>query len=149
MCILLNYSCKVYIHHYPTWNRFQSNIVNKPLAEKERFYRDKISQFVNEHIFQRNQSPPNGVEEDYVKNYVLCYIYLTYAILQLKDTAAEAHGDRHLINQKWLLSIFRSLNSFSKYSIKMFVSIAQMEALLTPRMSEESKWGLNNNSRLK
>ena len=80
------------------------------------------------------------MEEDYIKNYALCYIYLTYTILQLKDTAAEAGGDRNLINQKWLLSIFRSLNSFSKYSIEMFVSIAQTEDLLTPRMSEDFKW---------
>ena len=48
------------VSDYPTQNGFQSNIVHKTLAEKESFYRDKISQFVNEYIFQRNQSPPNG-----------------------------------------------------------------------------------------
>ena len=55
------------VSDYPTQNGFQSNIVHKPLAQRESFYRDKISQFGNEYIFHRNQSPPNGVEEDYVK----------------------------------------------------------------------------------
>ena len=57
--------------------------------------------------------------------------------MQLIDTTKEADGDRNLINQKMLLIIFRSLNSFSKYAIEMFVSIAQIEYLLTPRLSEE------------
>lgn len=55
----------------------------------------------------------------------------------MKDTAKEGDGDRNLINQKLLLSIFRSLGAYSKYAIEMFVSIAQVEYLLTPRLSEE------------
>ena len=47
--------------------------------------------------------------------------------MQLIDTIKEADGDRNLINQKNLLIIFRSLKSFSKYAIEMFVSIAQIE----------------------
>ena len=47
--------------------------------------------------------------------------------MQLIDTTKEVDGDRNLINQKILLIIFRSLNSFSKYAIEMFVSIAQIE----------------------
>ena len=57
--------------------------------------------------------------------------------MQLIDTTKEADGDRNLINQKVLLMIFRSLNSFGKYSIEMFVLVAQIECLLTPRLSEE------------
>ena len=34
------------VNDYPTQNGFQSNIVHKPVAGKERFYRDKLSQFV-------------------------------------------------------------------------------------------------------
>ena len=33
-----------------------------------------------------------------MKNYALCTIYLTLIMLQLKDTTAEADGDRNLIN---------------------------------------------------
>ena len=32
------------------------------------------------------------------------------------------------------------MNSFSKYVVEMFVSIAQIECLLTPRLSEEFRW---------
>ena len=71
----------------------------------------------------------------------MCYIFLTILILQLKDTAAEADGERNLINQKLLLSVFKSVGAYSKYAIEMFVSIAQIECMLTPRMSEEFKWG--------
>lgn len=69
------------------------------------------------------------------------YNILIILILQIKDTAREADGDRNLINQKFLLSVFKSLGSYSKYAIEMFVSIAQIECLLTPRLSQEFKWG--------
>lgn len=59
--------------------------------------------------------------------------------MQLIETSKEGDGDRNLINQMILLIIFRSLNTFSKYAIEMFVSIAQVECLLTPRLSEEQK----------
>jgi hypothetical protein len=59
----------------------------------------------------------------------------------MKDTAREGDGERNLINQKFLLSVFKSLGSYSKYAIEMFVSIAQIECLLTPRLSQQFKWG--------
>ena len=74
-------------------------------------------------------------------NYSLCMIFLTVLLLQLKDTAAEADGERNLINQKFLLSIFKSMASFSRYQMEMFVSIAQFECLLTPQLAEQLKWG--------
>ena len=40
----------------------------------------------------------------------------------MKDTAQEGDGERNLINQKILLSVFKSLGAFSKYTIEMFVS---------------------------
>ena len=58
----------------------------------------------------------------------------------MKDTAQEADGERNLINQKLLLSIFKSLGAYSKYAIEMFVSIAHIECLLTPRLAQEFKW---------
>ena len=33
------------------------------------------------------------------------------------------------------------MGPYSKYAIEMFISIAQIEFLLTPRLSEEFKWG--------
>lgn len=33
------------------------------------------------------------------------------------------------------------MGAYSKYALEMFVSIAQIECLLTPRQSEEFKWG--------
>lgn len=74
-------------------------------------------------------------------NYGLCFIFLTILLLQMKDTAAEADGERMLINQKLLLSVFNSMGDYSKYAIEMFVSIAQIECMLTQRLSEEFKWG--------
>lgn len=58
----------------------------------------------------------------------------------MKDTAKEGDGDRNLVNQKLLLSIFKSLGLYSKYALEMFVSIAQVESLLTPRLAEQQKW---------
>ena len=76
-----------------------------------------------------------------MKNYALCFSYLSSFFVQLIDTTKEADGDRNLINQKILLIIFRFLNSYSKYAIEMFVSFAQIECLLTSRLSKEFRWG--------
>ena len=74
-------------------------------------------------------------------NYGLCFIFLTIFLLQMKDSAAEADGERNLINQKLLLSVFKSMGTYSKYAIEMFISIAQIGCMLTPRLAEEFKWG--------
>ena len=63
----------------------------------------------------------------------------------MKGTTAEGDGNRNLINQKLLLSIFKSLGQYSKYAIEMFNSIAQMEVMLTSRQAEEFKWGFFTN----
>ena len=60
--------------------------------------------------------------------------------MQMKDTAAKGDGNRNLINQKLLLSVFKSMGAYSKYTIEMFVSMAQIKCLLTPRLSEQFKW---------
>ena len=78
---------------------------------------------------------------DFVKNYALCFSYFYLFLMQLIDTTKEADGDRNLINQKILLIIFRCWKSFSKYAIEIFVSISEIECLLTPRLSEEFRWG--------
>ena len=53
-------------------------------------------------------------EDDFVTNYGLCFIFLTI-LLQMKDAAAEAYGERNLINQKLLLSVFTSMGAYNKY----------------------------------
>ena len=123
----------------PSLNKFPSNIAHQTEEDKKRYFDSVFEKFIDEYLLQKNVSA-NG-EEDYVSNYAMCYIFLTILILQLKDTAAEADGDRNLINQKLLLSVFKSMGAYSKYALEMFVSIAQIECMLTPRMSEEFKWG--------
>ena len=61
--------------------------------------------------------------------------------MQLKDTCAEGDGDRNNINKKRLLLYFKSSNSFTKYSIEMFTSIAQIEAIVSEEMAERLTWG--------
>ena len=129
------------IDDYPKKNCFPSNIIHKPNDVKKKYFDDIIGKFIDSYIFQRDQSPPCGVDDDFVKNYALCTSFLSLFLLQLIDTTKQGDGDRNLINQKLLLTIFRSLNSYSKYAIEIFTSIAQIECLLTPRMSEEFRWG--------
>ena len=96
---------------------------------------------MDEFLFHKNASADVTEEDDFVTNNGLCFIFLTILLLQMKDTAAEADGERNLINQKLLLSVFKSMGDYSKYAIEMFISIAQIECMLTPRLAEEFKWG--------
>ena len=66
---------------YPILNQVVVNISHKSLAEKESFFNNTIGKFIDEFIFQRGQNPPTGLEEDGVKNYALCFIYMTYVLL--------------------------------------------------------------------
>ena len=129
------------VDDYPTLNAFPPNMMHAQTDVIQRYFDEKMNDFVNDYIFHRNQAPPIGDDEDYVKNYSLLMLYLTIVLLQIKDTAAEGDGERLLINQKLLLGIFKSFNNYSKYGIEMFVSIAQIECMLTERMSAECKWG--------
>ena len=125
----------------PTENKFPGNTSDATSVEKETYFNDVFGKFIDEFLFQKNTNTGANEDEDYVQNYALCHIFLTILILQLKDTAAEADGERNLINQKLLLLVFKSLGSYSKYALEMFISIAQIECLLTPRLAEEFKWG--------
>jgi len=60
--------------------------------------------------------------------------------MQLIDTCAEGDGARNNINKKRLLLYFKSTNSFSKYAIEMFTSIAQIEAIVSEQMAERLTW---------
>ena len=122
---------------YPTKNIFPLNIKYKSSEYKKEYLDDLLGKFLDIFLIQKNPEP----NEDYVKNYGLCAIFLSILLLQMKDTAKEGDGGRNLINQKMLLTVFKSLGSYSKYAIEMFLSIAQIECMLTPRLAEEFKWG--------
>ncbi|XP_066930300.1 uncharacterized protein [Clytia hemisphaerica] len=106
---------------------------------KKEYFNGYLEQFVRKFVIQSDYD--NNSSDDFKQNYGLMIIFLTVLLLQMKDTAAEADGDRNLINQKILLVVFKALNSRSKYAVEMFTSIAQIECTLTPRLSQEFKWG--------
>ena len=122
----------------PTLNKFPKNLIHDTLQKKKEYFDKVLGDFVDRFVFQKGAIPES---DDFVKNYGLCSIFLTLVLLQLIDTTKEGDGDRNLINQKLLLSIFKSLGAYSKCAIEMFLSIAQIECLLTPRLSEQFKWG--------
>lgn len=118
---------------------FPQDIEHSTKEAKHDYIDSKLDLFVKKNVIQSGYD--SNTSDDYVKNYGLMTIFLTVLLLQLKDTAAEGDGARNLINQKILLVVFRALNNKSKYATEMFVSIAQIECTLTPRLSEEFKWG--------
>ena len=73
--------------------------------------------------------------------YGLNVIELAVFLMQLTDTCAEGDGDRNNVNQKRLLSYFFRFNSFTKYAVEMFTSIAQAEALLSEEVAQRVSWG--------
>ena len=122
----------------PTRRMFDKDVENTSFQEKEEYFNQVIGSFVDQYVFQT--APYVTPEEDFKKNYALSMIYVTVLLLQLKDAAKEGDGERNLIHQKILLCLFKSVNAYSKYAKEMFVSIAQVECLLTPRLSEQFKW---------
>ena len=121
----------------PTIHQFPDNISRDSMSSKKEYFDDVFGKFVDQFLLQKVDVDSN--DDDYVKNYALCFIFLAVFIMQMKDTAA-GDGQRNLIDQKLLLSVFKAMGPYSKYAIEMFISIAQIEFLLTPRLSEEFKW---------
>jgi len=125
----------------PSLHRFPENITRESLEIKKKYFDDAFGKFIDKFLSQKVDVHDCCNDDDYVKNYALCFIFLAILVMQMKDTAAEGDGSRNLINQKLLLSVFKSMGTYSKYAIEMFVSIAQTECLLTPRLAEQFKWG--------
>ena len=73
--------------------------------------------------------------------YGLNMIELAVFLMQLIDTCKEGDGLRNNINKKRLLLYFKSSNSFHNYSLEMFTSIAQIEALVSEEMAHRLTWG--------
>ena len=139
---LLQFFGMTSVDDMPTKNTFLCNISRMNDTVKKEYFDNTIGKFVDTYVFQ---GLPGNEGDDFVKNYALCFIYLTLVVLQMKDTAAEGDGDRNLINQKLLLTIFKSLGQYSKYAIEMFHSIAQMEVMLPKKQAEEFKRGFFTN----
>ena len=134
---LLDYFGMLSVDDQPITNN-PEELKYKSIAEKNEYFRRVIGEFVDTYIFQRGRCPSH---DDYIQNYALLHAFLTMVLLQIKDTAAEGDGDRNLINQKLLLTIFKSISNSSKYAIEMFVAIAQVECLYSEQLAEELKWG--------
>lgn len=62
-------------------------------------------------------------------------------LMQLIDTCKEGDGLRSNINKKRLLLYFKSSSSFPNYSVEMFTSVAQIEALTSEEMAHRLTWG--------
>ncbi|KAL9978174.1 hypothetical protein ACROYT_G015665 [Oculina patagonica] len=52
------------------------------------YFDDPFGKFIDKFLFQRDNDCND--EDDYVRNYGLCFIFLAILIIQMKDTAAEA-----------------------------------------------------------
>ena len=136
----LNYFGMQKLDDKPTLNVFPDNIAHASKHTRRKYFDEAFAKFIDKFLLQKANDDSHD-EEDFVQNYGFCVIFLSMLIMQMKDTAAEADGNRNLINQKLLLSVFKSIGAYSKYAIEMFVSISQIECMLTPRLSEEFKWG--------
>ena len=126
----------------PSQNKFTGNPEKATKEEKQMYFDNIIGKFVDKYIIQNARYVDVSQGEDYVTNYATYYIFLTTLLLQIKDAAKEADGERNLIHQKLLLNIFKTKESSqSNYAKEMFVAVSQVEALLTPQLAEEFKWG--------
>lgn len=97
----------------PTINVFPDNIAHASKEAKTKYFDDAFGKFIDKFLLHKGNDESHG-NEDYVKNYGLWVIFLSILIMQMMDTAAEADGNRNLINQKLLLMVFKSMGTYSK-----------------------------------
>jgi len=110
----------------PILNVFPDNIAYAGTHTRRKYFDETFAKFIDKFLLQKVNADSHD-EEDFEKNYGLCVIFLSMLIIQMKDTAAKADGNRNLINQKALLSVLKSIGAYSKYAIEMFVSISHIE----------------------
>ena len=119
-------------------DKFTENITHESLENKKRYFNDAFGKFIDKFLLQKVNVNDCCNDDDYVKNYALCFIFLAILVMRMKVTAAEGDDSRNLISQS---SCCQSMGAYSKYAIEMFPSIAQIECLLTPRLAEQFQWG--------
>ena len=100
----------------PSLHKFTQNIARESTENKKKYFDDAFGKFIDKFLLQK-VSANDFYSDDYVMNYALCCIFLAVLVMQMKDTAAEGDGNRNLINQKLLLSVFKSMGAYSKYAI--------------------------------
>ena len=71
----------------PTKNTFPPHISAQSEENKKIYFEEVFGKFIDVYLLQKTTITDG---EDYVKNYALCFIFLTILVLQRKDTAAEA-----------------------------------------------------------
>ena len=110
----------------PSLHTFPENIACETFENKN-YFNDAFGKFIDKFLLQKVDINDCWNDDDFVKNYALCFIFLAILVKQMKDTEAEGDGSRNLINQKLLLSVFKSMGAYSKNAIEMFASIAQIK----------------------
>lgn len=95
----------------PSKNKCPGNIQRESVENKKKCFDDIFSRFIDEFLFLKSDYT-DAEDEDFARNYALCFIFLTILILQMKDTAAEADGDGLSLNQ-WVLTANTPLKCLS------------------------------------
>ena len=81
----------------PTVHVLPKNIINITIEAKQKYFDEAIGGFADTFVMQKQSNSLTYDKEDYIKNCGMSCIFLAVVLLQLKDTAAEADGDRNLI----------------------------------------------------
>ena len=93
-------------------HQFPQNIARESAENKKKYFDDAFGKFIDTLLLQKVNATVSYTD-DYVMNYALCCIFLAVLVMQMKDSAAEGDGTRNLINQKLLLSDFKSMGAYS------------------------------------
>lgn len=91
--------------------------------------------------------PVNNDEEDYVLNYACSVMGHVLLARNFRDATKEGDGLRTVRCWKFLMVHFRTESSRSKYAIEAFHLLAEINALLSPRLAFELIWNRTVNTR--
>lgn len=105
-------------------HKFPENIVGESLENKKKYFDDAFEKFIDKFVLQKVNISDFNDRDDCVRNYATCFIFLAILVMQMKDIASQGDGNRNLINQKLLQSVFKSMGAYSKYAIERFLGIA-------------------------
>ena len=143
------------VDNLPTNHVFPPNHDALSASNRKQYFHDTVGTFVDEFIFhyvdtvkslsQEMQNPTLEREDnspsrdDGIFNYARAVLSNGLLALDLHD--ASRHGDRRRMYRCWkfLLLHFKADNR-TKYALEAFHLIAQVEALLMPRLAHELPW---------